>query len=301
MESIAGGNGPARTGKVINWKKEWPVCILLSVAFGIFVCTASNKALNRQDHRSESVEMEHNILRGQPFHHGAKLIYVPAWQNRILFPALLELGTRLGVLTPSGWYLLIRLLISIAMFTSFWLVLRSDAQAEIKLASAGLLLLAYNLVITFMSATEMTSDFPEAIFAAFFIAASLRRKRVVLLVLSVIAAANRESAAFAGVIWFFLYAIDERRKINWRETGYAALVSICSYGTAIAIRYAFGGAQAVKSKTQILMLKGNYDSVKDFLSHPTPFSWVGLIFCFLVPDLLWIAANRKSLTLHINV
>jgi len=43
------------------------VCLLLSTAFGIFVCSASEKMLNRQVTGKESVEMERAILAVNPF------------------------------------------------------------------------------------------------------------------------------------------------------------------------------------------------------------------------------------------
>jgi hypothetical protein len=58
-----------QTLKSSDLTKEILVCLSLSIAFGIFVCALSNKLVSRQDRRSESVEMERNILRGLPFHH----------------------------------------------------------------------------------------------------------------------------------------------------------------------------------------------------------------------------------------
>jgi len=280
----------------IGWKKELLVCLLLSIAFGIFVCTASNKLDNREAHRTEAVELERAIFRGQSFHSAGRLVYMPPWQNRVLFPALLEMGIRLGIFGADGWYLLLRFLLSIAMFAAFWFALSTNIGAGFKLAGIGLLLLAYGLVCTFESSLGMTSDFPDAMFTTFFIVVSLRRKRLLLFILSIVAATNRESSAFAGVIWFFLYAVDENRKINWREAGYAAFVSISSYASVIALRFIFGGAQAIKSDTQYLPFRNNYYQIKTFITHPTPFSWVGLMLCMMLPSIIWIISNRSLLT-----
>src|SRR5579871_2661787 len=108
---------PVSIEKTITWQKELLVCLLLSFTFGIFVCTASNKFVSRENRRSESVDMERNILRGQGFLHVGKILYMPPWQNRVLFPALLELGIHIGVFSPNGWYLIIRFASSIVMFT----------------------------------------------------------------------------------------------------------------------------------------------------------------------------------------
>jgi len=297
MESVTDASCPAGAEKPISWTKELLVCLLLSTAFGIFVCSASEKMLNRQDYRQESVEMERAILRGQSFHASGHLKYAAPWQNRVLFPATLELGIRLGIFSPIGWYLLLRLLFSIAMFAVFWPTLRMDAQADSKLAGAGLLLLAYCFVLTFTTPYGMTSDFPDVIFVAIFIVLSLRRQRWLLLIVSILAAANRESSAFAGVIWFFLYAVDDTRKIKWREAGFSALVSISSLVCVFLLRYGFGGSKAIGADTQRRPYEINFYELKSLVLHPTPFSWAGLIFCMIMPVLLLIVSNRKSLTL----
>jgi len=278
------------------WIAEVLVCLILSTALGIFVCSASDSMLNRQTYRQESVEMERAILRGQPFHVSGHLVYAAVWQNRLLFPGALELGIRIGLLSPARWYVLLRCLFCVAMFAVFWRTLRTSASADVKLAGAGLLLLAYCLVLTFTTPYVMTSDFPDALFVAMFIVLSLRRKRWLLLSVAIVAAMNRESAAFAGLIWFFMHGLDERRRLNWREACYSALVSTSSMAFALLLRYEFGGRQAIGSRTQRVPLSVNVDAVKHLILHPTPLSWAGRLFCMTLPLALWILANRQCLT-----
>ncbi|HZS48867.1 MAG TPA: hypothetical protein VFC63_27590 [Blastocatellia bacterium] len=297
MSSAASKPATATLKRPFAAKKEILVCLLFSIAFGIFVCTASNKFVKRDDRRSESVEMERSILRGQPFPHAGKMLYLPPWQNRVMFPAILEAGIHIGIFTPNGWYLLIRFISSVLTFAAFWFALRMDAAANLKLAGAGLLLLAYGLTLTFVSPIEMTSDLPEAMFTAIFITLALRRKYWVLLVLSIIAASNREASAFAGVIWFFLYGLDEKWKINWRESIFAGIISVFSYACAYGLRFIFGGTKAIKSNTQFLTYRGTFYNIKNFILHPTPFAWVGLLFCIGLPGVMLIIANRESMTL----
>jgi len=111
--------------------KELLLCLSLSVVFEIFVCYESDKILNRQERRAEAVEMELAILNGQPFHDLGNLTYQPAFQNRLLFPLLLRTGIRAGVFSPAGWYVLLRLISAIALFTTFWFVLR-DRQCAVQ-------------------------------------------------------------------------------------------------------------------------------------------------------------------------
>jgi hypothetical protein len=277
-------------------KRELLLCLLLSIAFSVFVCFVSDRILNRQARRAEAIEMELAILNGQPFHESGNLTYMPAFQNRLLFPVLLKLGSILGVFSLAGWYVFWRLFTALAMFFAFSQVLRSIG-AGIKLTGAGMLSLAYCLVFTFSLPLVLTSDFPDAMFTCLFVLASLQRKRWLLLVLAVIAAANRESAAFAGVIWFFIYGLNKERRIDLRESGFAALVSICSYATALLLRYELGGWQAINSHTQLLALRTNLFVVGQFLQHPlSPFTWLGLTLCMITPFVLWIFLNRQVLT-----
>jgi hypothetical protein len=64
----------------------------------------------------------------------------------------------------------------------------------------------------------------------------------------------------------------------------------------MALRFGFGGAKAVQSNTQFVYIKKNFDLLAEFIRHPTPMSWAGLLFCMAVPLVLWIGSNRKYLT-----
>jgi len=242
--------------------------------------------------------MERAILRGQPFHNkSGYLIYIPAFQNRVLFPALLETGAHIGIFSVNAWYALIRFTTSIFMFAVFWLALRMNAGADQRVAFTGQLLLAYCLIGTFNITLVLTNDFPDAMFTASFVVVALRYNRILFFILAIIAATNRESSAFAGLIWVFLYGIDDNRKINWRESAFGALVSVFSYGVVILLRYVFGGAEAIKSNTQSLDLKTNLYQIVQFAKHPTPFSWAGLICCMTAPCVFWLVMNREFLSL----
>ena len=279
------------------WTRELLSCLLLSLAFSIFICFVSDQILNRKARRTEAIAMELAILDGQPFHEAGNLTYVPAFQNRILFPAFLKLGSRIGIFSAAGWYDFWRLVSALAMFVVLWYVLRINTGANLKLTGAGMLSLAYCLVFTFSLPLVLTSDFPDAMFTSLFVLASLQHKRWLLLILAIVAAANRESAAFAGIIWFFLYGINRDRRTSLLESGYAALVSICSYATALLLRYEFGGSKAISSHTQLLAFKTNLFLLSQFFQHPlAPFSWLSLNLCMITPFVLWIFYNRQRLT-----
>jgi hypothetical protein len=279
------------------WIRELLLCLLLSIALSIFICFVSDQMLNRQARRAEAIAMELAILNGQSFHESGNLTYMPSFQNRILFPVLLKLGSSLNIFSIAGWYVFCRLLSALAMFFVFWYVLRFNTGAGVKLTGAGMLSLTYCLVFTFSLPLVLTSDFPDAMFTSLFVLATLRRRRWLLLVLAIVAAANRESAAFAGVIWFFVYGINRERRIDILESGYAALVSICSFATVLLLRYELGGWKAISLHTQPLGISTNLFMIGQFFQHPfAPFTWVSLLLSMITPFILWIFYNRLALT-----
>src|SRR5258708_31426678 len=105
MEVPVDGLPLSSAGRIMVWKRELLICLLLSVGFGIFVTSASQKMDSRQEHQTESVQMDRAILRGQSYIMAGRESYLPPWQNRVLVPAVLELCIHLGVFTPNGWYL----------------------------------------------------------------------------------------------------------------------------------------------------------------------------------------------------
>jgi hypothetical protein len=275
---------------------ELLLCIVLSISLSIFVCLASDRFFNRESRRAEAIEMELAILTGSDFHESGNLTYMPAFQNRILFPLLLRAGASLGIFTLAGWYALLRLFSAFAMFFTFWWVLRFGAGAGIKLAATGLLMLAYCLVFTLSLPLVLTSDFPDAMFTALLIFAAVRHRGWLLLAISLVAAANRESAAFAGIIWFSLHGVGEKWRIKFGEAAFAILVSVLSYSTVLMLRYGFGGPRAVASNTQVFTIKTNLYLAGQYLLHPlSPFAWPSLIACMVAPCVLWLIVNRQAI------
>lgn len=275
--------------------REWLLCAVVSAILATAVCFASDRINNRSERRAEAIQMELALLEGRSFYESGHLTYIPAFQNRILFPLLLKAGSSLNLLSLAGWYVLIRFLTAWAMLIAFWCALRRVAGANIKLASVGLLLLAYSLLFTFNLPLVLTSDFPDAAFTAIFILAALECRRWLLLGASVVAAANRESAVFAGVIWFFLHGWEKKARLKFGETAFAVLVSVLSYATVLLLRYQFGGARAIASNTQLITIKTNLYLVWRFLQRPwVPYSWAMMLAAMVLPAVLWIIINRKQ-------
>ena len=87
-----------------------------------------------------------------------------------------------------------------------------------------------------------------------------------------------------------------RRRSFWTGPVRLSIVTATSILLHLALRYGFGGTQAVGTDTQAITLTKNFYEIKNFLQHPTPFSWVGILFCMTLPCILWIESNREYLT-----
>lgn len=276
---------------------EAAACLALGASLALVTCFVSDRMYGRLELRDQTVATQFHLLRGEPFYDSrGTLTYMPPLQNRVLFPGLLWAASHWRIHTPAGWYLLLRLLSALAAFCGFWAVLRKSAGASPKLAAAGSVLLALSLVCTFTLPMELPSDFPDALFAALFVAAALGRRRALLLALVLVAATNRESCAFAGVVWFFLYGLGPDARPNWRETGFAALASAVGYAAVLLLRLGFGGWKAVGGNTQALTLATNAAIVRDYVADASPVAPLTLTLCMAAPALLWITANRRALS-----
>jgi hypothetical protein len=98
-------------------------------------------------------------------------------------------------------------------------------------------LLALTTIATFDFPWEYPDDALDVLVLALGVGAALRQRFLWCLVLSIVFAANRESAVFLGVIWFFLHV----SRTSWlRPAIEGGIVSTCSYGITILLRLLVG-------------------------------------------------------------
>jgi len=273
------------------------VCCLALLA--VFVST---NLTGRFDHRTETIQQQFAILAGGPYPINGEPNDVGAYQNRVLFPFVLRLGTSVGIVSVGEWYLLLRLATAAMAFLVVWWLLRAVAQAQPRLAIIGLGLLTYELIFTFSQGWEHPTDFPDIAITGLWVWAALSQRKFAIFFLSLLAAFNRESAAFAGVLWIALYGISSGRSLQPRQIGFGMLLSVASYATVLAIRWSFGGFTAVIDNTNVSDLLQTLprfgETLRSFLAHPTPWSWPVLLAAMAILPLGWIWANRISLGLR---
>ncbi|MBI5876976.1 MAG: hypothetical protein HZB53_04930 [Chloroflexi bacterium] len=271
---------------------EFVCAAIISLALGLMVTFASDGLNERASHRAEVIAAQFSTLAGEPYVVGGVATYYAPFQNRVLFPLLFAAVSQIKLISTSAWFELLRFGIAVLLLVVCWWVLRRVADTTLKQTAAGCLLLAYSLVFTFNVWWEHTSDYPDAIFTLLLIAATVARNRFGVVVIALLAAANRESAAFAGVLWICVYGLDAVRKVQWRELAFGAGVSIAAYAAVLALRFAFGGPKAIDASSQWVMVFSNLlPSMWAVLTHPGISSWPVLAFAMFAPVVLWIAAN----------
>lgn len=270
--------------------------LVLAACFALVVVFVSSYQGERQENRPEIIQMQFDLLQGKDYVINGRPIYLAAFQNRILFPLLLINLTRPGLLDANDAWLLLRLVTAtLALWAVFWAAC-GLGNVSSKLAAGGMLLVAYGLICTFGYNWEHPTDMLDVMFMAGIVWATAVRRVGLVLLIALAAATNRESAAFAGVLWGFCYGLTDNRRLNFSELGRAVLLVAVPYALVLLLRYVFGGARAVADETQLVTaftsLQNDFNTLTDYM---TPFNWLALGFAMFVPPLLWLASNRRTM------
>jgi hypothetical protein len=270
-------------------------CVVLALSFAICTNFVSSTMGGRFAHMNETVQNQRNILAGRPTLLDGQPTIIPQFYNRILFPALFSLVSRTGIShRDTQNYLFTRFLNVFALFLTFLLVVKRALGADFRIAVTGAGMLMYVYIFTFNHGWEITSDYFDGIFTCLFLLLALERKRALLFAVAILASFNRESSAFAGIIWFFLYGFTLSRRIRWRETLYAASLCVSSYAAVIGIRLAVLGARDTFGSQGQVMLGPAFwwQLFAQFLHHPSASGWPVLACAMLTPVLWWTWSNR---------
>ena len=267
----------------------------LSVVLGVFATAASTLMFDRGARRFDVVDTQLKLLKGEPAVFDGRVVYLPTNQNRILVPLALASLVGAGV-TPLAAYTTVRLGTAIAMFLGVAWILRRTTEADPRLVAAALTVLALAIVPSFNYGWEQPSDFPDVLFMTAFAALAVTGHRWVTIAVAALAAANRESAVFAGVIWGAVNWRKEGGRFDSREVGVAALISATAMTVVLGLRYALGGAAAVGSDTQtIVSIWETIVSLAEAVNQPSLTRWPVLAIAMFGPVVLWLLSNRTRL------
>jgi hypothetical protein len=287
----------------LSSRRSLVIGLLLSLACGIQVNFISADLHPRFEHHLEALQKEQALVHGGHYLVNGRDTYWPEFQNRILFAAALQAVSRFEVLSPSQWYGVLRLLLAVTAFIIFWLALTKSVHAPPRLAAASMLLLAFVLALHFNHGWEHPSDYLDPIFMTGFLWATLERRAGWLFALSIVAALNRESAVFGGLIWGCAYGVTvipharfrNKLRIEWRDAFIGGAAAVAAYATILAARRALGGSHGtgVLQHTSFSALPGILASA---INKPAPDSWLVLLLAIVIGPLMWIATNRRYLT-----
>ncbi len=261
-------SGEPTTGRKGDWGRATLACMM----FALLLCGVSNNLHGRFASRSDVIQQQFSLLDGRPLPFGTHTAPMKMWRNRILFPFLLAIATRVSALTASQWYTVVRFATAVVALMVFWGLVRGTSGGSPVRALIGSALLTYMLLFTLLSFTlDVPSDFPDAALAAGSLWAVLKRKRAWILLLAAIGAANRESAAFAGVMWLCVHGFSPTRKGRVGEWAFAAGLSAGAYIVVTALRHVFGG-QFVETP-QVFAFVSIKFWLTGFLRHPSLDGW----------------------------
>jgi hypothetical protein len=134
------------------------------------------------------------------------------WQNRILFPLWLESIRWLGhgLLDVGRTWRVARFgAATIAYLGTYFVLIR--LTRDLRASLVGVVLVTYAYLWTAGSAGwELGEDFFDILFSSLFVLLAVQRNYFLMFLVVVIAAANRESAMFGGIVWICVAAARER-------------------------------------------------------------------------------------------
>ena len=266
---------------------------LISLSLAIIVCFVSNNLQDRFQNRTETVNQQFALVEGKSYLVGGQETDWPPFRSRILFPAMLALVSRFEVVPPEAWFVILRLATAFLAFLLFSLLLIRVSGASTKLAAIGTGWLALGLIPTFNHGWEHPTDFPDVIFFSLFLWFSIRRRKAALAITTIVASLNRQTAAFAGVLWLCLHGFGSQRKLRPWELGYSVMLIMASYLTSWLAKLAVHGDADWR---YVVNGYRTFQQFLEFLAHPWASGWPVLLLALATPTAIWLFANRKALS-----
>jgi hypothetical protein len=187
-----------------------------------------------QGQRADTLYNLNALLAGEPFHYGESVSEITPFYNRVIFP-LVHRGVSgsLGFLDAGEWYLVLRVLFFTIALWVFAAAAFSLSGGDVRRSLPAACLLTAAVATTFIWPWEEASDALDLLCIVIGCWASCRSRLWVAFAAAIVFAANRESAAFVGVIWWFV--ATERSRV--RRGIEATLMVVVSYAITIGIRY----------------------------------------------------------------
>ena len=293
-------------------RRDLVALVVLGLCLGLVVAWVS---LNlRAGNRADTLYNLHAVLDGAPFRTGGELRGDLPFYNRVLFPLLHRgLARALPFASESQCYLLLRILSFQAAFLAFALVCRRGLGAAQTATALATALLAVATVASFNFPWEEPSDALDLLVIALGVGAAVRRRFLWALGLAIVFAANRESAAFLGLIWAAVtVSRPDSSRSDWPHNDWphndwphndwprrlveGGAISLLSYGTAMALKTMVGPVFIANYSTPAI----NLGKLRDSIVAPDPLGWLAMLVALVLLFAAcadWRAAGRRFLAL----
>lgn len=265
-------------------------CLLVASCLAVMVAFVSGNLNGRFQHKAEVVSQQVAILHNEPTYFDGLPHDLPEFHNRVLIPAILAASTAVFPGTLQQWFIAWRLITAALMF---WTMLRLTNQSSWHWPVLAVSLLAYLCILSFAHPWEHPTDFLDATFTLGFCALTLSGRFFALTVLALLAASNRESAAFAGVMWACVHGRSESRRFQFREICRGVGLSTIVYLAVLALRreFAVPGVQRLNA----LAIVELPNDIAVYLQHPTLDGWPIRMAASLALVLLCVRAFHNQL------
>jgi hypothetical protein len=266
-------------------RKRQDIAVLLVWALGLGLIVAAVSLNLRFATRADTLYNLGAVLHGEPFKTGNDFRADLPFYNRLLFPLVHHgLSRLLPFASESQWYVVLRIVAFQAALFAFGLACAFGLGTQRAATGFAMTLLAVATVVSFNFPWEEPSDALDLMVCALGTWAVLRRRFLACLALSILFAANRESAAFVGVIWFVLEVSRERWLRPAIESG---VICVLSYGTSYALKIALGPTNRPNWAVAWFNLKRLIDALLAF----NPLGWLPMLAATLL--LLAVCADPR--------
>src|ERR1041384_2056151 len=263
---------------------------VLVISLATSVCFVSNNLNSRVQHRDETVAQQVALIAKAPLPFDGQPSDQPEFRNRVLFPLAMVGVARLTGLENREAFLLVRWVSAVFCFaTLVWFSMTMTGN-DIGASALAAALLALFFVTSFNHPWEHPTDFPDATAMILGAWASIRRRLLPALAVAAIAAANRESAVFVGIVWIAVTTIPSTpaRAIRILQ-GVAMMVLTLSVTLILRRVFALPGAPALNSVAENPLLP----MLRDAIRHPF-LSWAMLLVASVAPTLAIIGARWRG-------
>lgn len=251
-------------------------CLACVVGLALIVAWASLQL--RIHTRGDVVHNLTAILYGQPLLYGDGIDPTLPFYNRILFPGLhAALAHLLPVLSGGQWYIVLRIASFEAAFAIFALVCYRSLKVPFQDFARAAALLAVATIATFGFGWEDPSDAIDMATLSLGVLCALEKRFVLCLALGVFFASNRESAAYVGIVWYFLSPQPPGRG-PWRVAVEGFVICAASYATTLGLRFAISET----GRSNWIGLSHNLDALIQEIREFTPINTLPILLALVV-------------------